>query len=35
VFPSTVIASVFQFAAAEPFVIEKLEEREAPAVSFS
>jgi LemA protein len=35
VFPSSVIASAFQFAPAELFVIEKLEQREAPAVSFS
>jgi len=35
VFPSTLIASAFQFTAAELFVIEKLEQREAPAVSFS
>ena len=35
VFPSSLIASAFQFAAAELFVIEKLEQREAPAVSFS
>jgi len=35
VFPSSIIASTFQFAAAELFVIEKLEQREAPTVSFS
>jgi LemA protein len=35
VFPSSIIASMFQFAPAELFVIEKLEQREAPAVSFS
>ncbi len=35
VFPSSVIASVFQFAPAELFAIENLEQREAPAVSFS
>ena len=35
VFPSNVIASTFQFTAAELFVIEKPEQREAPKVSFS
>jgi LemA protein len=34
VFPSSIIASAFQFAPAELFVIEKPEQREAPAVSF-
>ncbi len=34
-FPSSIIASMFQFAPAELFVIEKLEQREAPAVSFT
>lgn len=35
VFPSSVIASTFQFSAAELFVIEKQEQREAPQVSFA
>jgi len=35
VFPSNVIASTFQFTAAELFVIEKPEQREATKVSFS
>jgi LemA protein len=35
VFPSSVIASSFNFTAAEMFVIEKTEQREAPKVSFS
>jgi LemA protein len=35
VFPSSLFASAFHFAAAELFVIEKLEQREAPTVSFS
>lgn len=35
VFPSSVIASTFHFTAAELFVIEKPEQREAPEVSFS
>jgi len=35
VFPSSVIASTFNFTAAELFVIEKAEQREAPKVSFS
>jgi len=35
VFPSSTIASTFHFAAAEFFVIETLEQREAPTVSFS
>jgi LemA protein len=34
VFPSSVIAGSFNFAAAESFVIEKAEEKEAPKVSF-
>jgi LemA protein len=35
VFPSSVIASTFHFAAAELFVIDKPEQRDAPAVSFA
>jgi LemA protein len=35
VFPSSIIASTFNFTAAELFVIEKPEQREAPKVSFS
>ncbi len=35
VFPSSVIASTFHFTAAELFVIEKAEEREATKVSFT
>lgn len=35
VFPSNVIASTFHFAAAELFVIDRLEQRDAPAVSFA
>jgi LemA protein len=35
VFPSSIIATSFQFTAAELFVIEKPEQREAPKVSFS
>jgi LemA protein len=35
VFPSSVIAATFHFAAAELFVIDKQEQREAPRVSFS
>ena len=35
VFPSNVIASTFDFTAAELFVIEDAEQREAPKVSFS
>ena len=35
VFPSSLIAGTFQFAAAEPFALEKPEQREAPKVSFS
>jgi LemA protein len=35
VFPSSIIASTFQFTAAELFVIEAVEQREAPTVSFS
>ncbi len=35
VFPSSVIASTFQFTAAELFVIEKQEQRQAPQVSFA
>jgi len=35
VFPSSVIASNFGFTAAELFLIEKAEQREAPKVSFS
>lgn len=34
VFPNNIIAGVFNFAAAELFVVEKAEEREAPKVSF-
>jgi LemA protein len=34
VFPSNIIAGMFNFAAAELFVVEKAEEREAPKVSF-
>jgi LemA protein len=35
VFPSNIIAGMFNFAPAELFVIEKPEQREAPKVSFS
>lgn len=35
VFPSNVIASTFHFAPAELFVIDRLEQRDAPAVSFA
>jgi LemA protein len=35
VFPSSIIASTFQFTAAELFVLEQPEQREAPKVSFS
>lgn len=35
VFPSSVIAATFHFTAAELFLIEKPEEREAPKVSFA
>jgi len=35
VFPSSIIASTFNFAPAELFVIENPEQREAPSVSFS
>jgi LemA protein len=35
IFPSSVIASSFNFTAAELFVLEKMEQREAPTVSFS
>jgi LemA protein len=35
VFPNSVIASTFQFTAAELFALEKPEQREAPKVSFS
>jgi LemA protein len=35
VFPSSIIASTFHFTAAELFIIEKPEQREAPKVSFS
>lgn len=35
VFPSSVMASTFQFTAAELFVIEKQEQRQAPQVSFA
>jgi LemA protein len=35
VFPSSIIASTFQFTAAELFVIEAVEQRDAPTVSFS
>jgi len=34
VFPSNIIASMFNFAAAELFVVEKAEQREAPKVQF-
>ena len=34
VFPSSVIASTFQFTSAELFIIEKTEEREETKVSF-
>ncbi len=34
VFPSNIIAGMFNFAAAELFVVEKAEEREAPKVQF-
>jgi len=34
VFPSNIIAGTFNFAAAELFIVEKPEEREAPKVSF-
>jgi LemA protein len=34
VFPSNIIAGMFNFAAAELFVVEKAEEREAPKVAF-
>jgi LemA protein len=34
VFPSNIIAGMFNFAAAESFVIEQAEQREAPKVSF-
>ena len=34
VFPSNIIAGMFNFAAAELFVIEKPEQREAPKVQF-
>jgi LemA protein len=34
-FPTNLIANTFNFAAAEMFVIEKAEEKEAPKVSFS
>ncbi|HET7512813.1 MAG TPA: LemA family protein [Chthoniobacterales bacterium] len=34
VFPSNIIAGMFNFAAAELFVVEKPEEKEAPKVSF-
>jgi len=34
VFPSNIFAGVFNFAAAELFVIEKAEQREAPKVQF-
>ena len=35
VFPSSLIAGTFHFTAAELFVIEQPEQREAPKVSFS
>lgn len=35
VFPSSIIATTFHFTAAELFIIEKPEQREAPKVSFS
>jgi LemA protein len=35
VFPSNLIATTFHFTAAELFVMEKPEQREAPKVSFS
>lgn len=34
VFPTNIIANTFNFAPAEPFVIEKPEQKEAPKVSF-
>jgi LemA protein len=34
IFPSSIIASSFNFTAAELFVLEKMEQREAPTVSF-
>jgi LemA protein len=35
VFPSSIVAGLFNFAAAELFVVDKAEQREAPKVSFS
>ncbi len=35
VFPANLIASTFNFASAELFVIDKPEQKEAPKVSFS
>ena len=35
IFPSSAIASLFHFTAAELFVIEKVEQREAPKVAFA
>jgi LemA protein len=35
VFPSSLIATTFNFAAAEPFVVEKPEQREPPKVAFA
>jgi LemA protein len=35
IFPSNIIAGMFNFAAAELFVIDKAEQKEAPKVSFS
>jgi LemA protein len=35
VFPSNLIAGMFNFGAAELFVIDKPEQKEAPKVSFS
>ena len=34
-FPSNIIANTFNFTAAELFVVEKAEEKEAPKVSFA
>jgi len=35
VFPSNLLAGMFNFAPAELFVVDKPEEKEAPKVSFS
>jgi LemA protein len=34
IFPNNIIAGMFNFAAAELFVVEKAEERDAPKVTF-